>query len=146
VSGSHRLICCTPDELFDIVQACCAEHAEQSGEGARGRLRGRRPARSDRRLLTDASANVEPPRRAQLVSITRFGQSHWEVTCDQGANGSIAHLQLQPTQGVARWLPRNVRNVYAIVVGDRILQRLDEYAAGRATQRPTGPQSRSAAA
>jgi hypothetical protein len=145
MSGSHRLISCTPDELFDILRACCADDSRPAAV-ARSGLRGRLPAQSDRRLLTDASGAVEQPRHAHLVSTTRFGQFHWEVTCDRGANGSIAHLQLQQTQGAARWLPRNVRHVYAIVVGDRILHQLDDYAIEHASQRPRGPQSRGAAA
>jgi len=129
MSGSHRLISCAPDELFDILRACCAE---ESATAAAERSRRRLPLPPREDLLANASGSFEP-RRARMVSTTRFGQSQWQVTCEQGAHGSIAHLQLDPTHGLARFLPRHVRTVYLTVVGDRVLQTLDDYAQQRAS-------------
>jgi hypothetical protein len=87
-----------------------------------------------------ARGRFDPPHRAQMVSTTRFGQSRWEVTCDQGANGSIAHLQLEPIDGIVRWLPRHVRSVYLTVVGDQMLRTISEYATQHASSRTSPPQ------
>jgi hypothetical protein len=129
VTGSHRLIRCTPDELFDLLRACCAD---QSAAASRELTRRRRPGISSRDLLSSASGSFEP-RRARMVSTAPFGRSQWQLTCDQGAHGSIAHLQFDSTHGLARWLPRHVRTVYLTAVGDRMLQTLNEYARQRAT-------------
>lgn len=72
-----------------------------------------------------------------MVSAARFGQSQWQLTCDQGAHGSIAHLQFDSTHGLARWLPRHVRTFDLTVVGDRMLETLNEYAGQR--EAPTTP-------
>lgn len=126
MTGSHRLIRCPADELFDVLAACCAAESAAEETGLRGRL----PTRSDRRMLTHAAAmDRGPSQRAQMVSSTRFGQAEWEVTCEQGAQGSIAHLEVRPTRGPAKWLPGPVRTVYLTVVGGRMLDTLADYAA-----------------
>jgi hypothetical protein len=134
VTGSHRLIRCTPDELFDILRACCAEESAAAGREPARRRRPRSPIRG---LLSSASGSFEP-RRAQMVSTAGFGQSQWQLTCDQGAHGSIAHLQFDSTHGLARWLPRHVRTVYLTVVGDRMLETINEYARQRAVPHRPG--------
>jgi hypothetical protein len=132
VTGSHRLISCTPGELFDILRACCAHESAAAGRvGFRGHL----PVRSNRRLLMRADGRFDSPNRAQMVSTTRFGHSRWVVTCDQGAHGSIAHLQLEPIDGIVRWLPGPVRSVYLTVVGDRMLRTISDYASEHASVR-----------
>jgi hypothetical protein len=106
-------------------------------------IRGHLPVRANRRLLMRAHGRFDPPRRAQMVSMMRFGQARWEVTCDQGANGSIAHLQLESTGGLARLLPRHLRFIYLTVVGDRMLRTIDDYAANlRRSGRDSGLRSR----
>jgi hypothetical protein len=136
MTGSHRLISCTPEELFEILRACCAD---QSAAADRSGFRRRLPHRLDRRLLIEACGRFESPHRAQMVSTTRFGQSYWELTCDRGAHGSIAHLQLEPRYGIARWLPRHVQTVYLTALGDRMLQTIGAYAVRHATSRTSTP-------
>ena len=130
MTGSHRLIRCPPAELFDILIACC----EAESAAARAR-RVRLPTRSDRRMLTHAAElSWQPPQRAALVSRTRFGQAEWEVTCERGAQGSIAHLKVRPTRGPAKWLPRPVQSLYLTVIGDRMLHTLADYATAKRSQ------------